>query len=203
MIYTFVQVRKLVRDTLDKHDWYRPELILTRGVGSSAPEDASMKATCISSEGSATTYNKYLKYPITADAIYKFISNSKNKMLLTEHLEEGDFNIDESEELFPNVLEALERFGRIDGDMIEFDDQFHTQECVYTLTVNRSNKRITVCFRGSVNIHNWRYNFWILPKQHIDPPKVLASLGFKEKIGLHKGFDSTLYTLVLLHIHVS
>jgi hypothetical protein len=192
MIYTFAKVRALVRDTLDQHDWYRPELILTREVTSVEKDSTSLEAkTCISGDGSSTKYNNYLKYPITADAIYKFISDSKNKRLLSEHLKQGDFNIDHSKELFPNVLEALERFSKIDGDVIEFDDQFHTQECVYTLTVNRSNKRFTVCFRGSANIHNWRYNFWIHPKQYLNPPpKVLSDIGFEGNIGLHKGFDS-------------
>lgn len=192
MIYTFAQVRKFVRETLNENNWYRPELILTRGFG----KDTSLRATftdhTTSMSGFSTDYNKYLKYPITADAVYKFINHPDNKKILSEHLKQSDFNVNEDEELFPNVIEALERLSSIDGDIEEFDDEFHTKECVYTLTVNRSNKRITVCFRGSANIHNWRYNFWIRPKAFIDAPKILADEGFKGKIGLHPGFNSKL-----------
>ena len=186
MIYTFAKVREFVRANLNNYNWYRPELILTE-LGS---QDKGMTANFDSSNtgyfGNMTTYKSYLKYPITADAVFKFVSNENNKEILST-IDPTDFNVDNKDNF--NVIATLERLSHIDGDIVEFDDQYSHKELVYALTVNRSNKRITVCFRGSVlGGKDWLTNLNCFLKP-IETPPVLNNMGLQTKIRVHRGFD--------------
>ena len=94
--------------------------------------------------------NQYLKYPITAAAMKKFVDLNPKFVNGIEGLEFQD----KASPWF-NILTAMIQ---IDGEIREFDDQFSSKELVYALTINKTNKRITVCFRGSVTWSDWRSN---------------------------------------------
>ena len=180
MMYTFAQVREFVRANLSKYNWYRPDLILS----DSGSQDEGVPMEFGSSK--LTTYQRYLKYPITADAVFKFLSNETNKSILRESLEPTDFVGDKDSFTIPLILDRL---CNIDGDILEFDDQYSRKELVYSLVVNRLNKRITVCFRGSVTGGmDWRTNFRLSLKS-IPVPQELIDLGVATKIQVHTGFD--------------
>jgi hypothetical protein len=184
MIYTFAKVREFVRTNYNDYDWYKPELILMkRGSdekGATVNFDSGNTGYC-----GTTTYRRYLKNPITASGVKEFVSNKKNQAILSQ-VDPTEFNVDQRDDF--SVLKTLERLCVIDGDIIEFDDQFSDKELVYSLVVNRSNKRITVCFRGSVTPVDWGkdLDFWL---KSIDTPQVLKDRGLKTKIQVHGGFD--------------
>jgi hypothetical protein len=182
MIYTFAKVREFVRANRDNYNWYRPELILTE----QGSQDKGATAMFEGYSGLMTTFQSYLKYPITADAIFMFVRNENNRAILSR-IDPTAFNVDGKDNF--NVLATLERLSRIDGDIVEFDDEYSRKELVYSLTVNRSNKRITVCFRGSVlGGRDWSTNLNCFLKP-IDTPQGLKDMGLKNKIHVHRGFD--------------
>mmetsp|Transcript_14078 Transcript_14078/g.19774 ORF Transcript_14078/g.19774 Transcript_14078/m.19774 type:complete len:465 (+) Transcript_14078:86-1480(+) len=151
-------------------DFYRPELIVTqRGA-----QDDSM--------------NRYFKYPITSASVLEFIQN--NRKLLDDS--EGDVKLGDNPNETPlKMEELLEQQARYDGEMIDYDDQFTDKEgLVYALTVNRSRKRITAIFRGTVGLKDIKTdaNFF-----HTTPD-LLKNCGLDGKeIRTHKGFSSYLF----------
>jgi hypothetical protein len=105
---------------------------------------------------------------------------------MLKKIDPEEFNVDGRDDF--NVIETLKRLKTIDGVIVEFDDEFSKKELLYALTVNRSNKRITVCFRGSVSRKDWLADFRFKLKP-IDTPQALKDMGLKTKIQVHRGFD--------------
>ena len=60
----------------------------------------------------------------------------------------------------PLLIESsLSIFGdAVDAEVIEFDDEFEAQELLYAIVLNRTEKRITIVFRGSRTNEDWKTN---------------------------------------------
>jgi len=75
----------------------------------------------------------------------------------------------------------------------EFDDFYQTRECVYGVTRDSSNKRITIVFRGTENKlafgSNWRSNASINHKE-VEIPEVLKGKIDGDELKFHTGFHS-------------
>jgi hypothetical protein len=116
-IYTFATVRDFVRTNKESMTWYRPELIITEDAAQD-PHDAAFR---------------YLKQPVSLAAIYEFISNGDN----WDNLKKCK-DIDTTDDSASNIRETLGRLqGRVNAEIMEFDDQFHKKSLVYGITVNR------------------------------------------------------------------
>lgn len=83
------------------------------------------------------------------------------------------------------VLKLLN--AKSDTIITEFDDKFSNEELVYGLTVNRTNKRITICFRGSCGGKDWATN---LNYKYTSPDHLEEACG---QINIHGGFASYLF----------
>jgi len=79
----------------------------------------------------------------------------------------------------------------------EFDDAFQDKECVYGVTRDSVNKRITVVFRGTltgyseytfkVSVSNWFSNLAI-KKKKVEVPAILKKSEGSEVLAFHTGF---------------
>lgn len=77
-----------------------------------------------------------------------------------------------------------------DGELVEFDDEFDSKELVYAITINHTDKRVVVTFRGSVmGGSDWGTNLSI-PMRKIETPAVLVEQKFEPDIMIHGGFKS-------------
>jgi len=78
----------------------------------------------------------------------------------------------------------------------EFDDFYQTRECVYGVTRDSSNKRITIVFRGTENKlafgSNWRSNASINHKE-VEIPEVLKGKIDGDELKFHTGFHNYLF----------
>lgn len=134
-----------------------------------------------------------IKHEITADNILQFLKLNRNLFIENnnnlEFREEGiDMQPEECTEL---VIESRLRLLKenIDADIWEFDDKFEKSELVFAIIVNRTAKRITCVFRGSVwgnadwptNLNIWKSN-----------PEILKEFA-GEKLGVHRGFANYLF----------
>jgi hypothetical protein len=136
LTYNYATLRKAARDKIKKE-----------GIDS-----LNTPALIITDDGSQETGKaQFLKYPITAAAMEKFVDLNKKFVEGIKGLEHNK----NSPYYFPNVLNHIKQ---TDGEIREFDDQFARKDLVYALTINKSNKRITLCFRGSVTWRDWRSN---------------------------------------------
>lgn len=155
LIYRYAKLRKLVNEhdpsyleeNLEQRvlvNFHNPENIVTQ----KGKQSLSM--------------DRYLRYPVTAAAIQQFVELNRN------YIEEKGGNIvlrESFDEITASELEPLEMEGdlnelidRFDADIQEFDDEFSSEELVFGITVNRSERRITVVFRGSVVAKDWKTN---------------------------------------------
>ena len=165
-------MRKQVKESLNKKEWYRPQLILTQE-GADFEDDAG--------------YRRYLKYPVTADAMYEFVDNKKN---WRHFLSNSDVNTNPRDK--ENVKTVLATLKMTNGEIVEFDDSFE-DELVYALLINRTDKRITVVFRGSVGHlweRDWGANLDAVFAPPLDPPELIADIDMKDELKIHKGFHS-------------
>ena len=170
MMYSFATIRKYVRKNPDK-DWYRPELIITQ------------EGT---QEGGGIMYDRYMKYPVSAAAQYEFVSNAKN----WEYLQDvEDLDTEEGSQYnIRNTLNAVHQ--SVNLNIVEFDDEFAKKDLVYGITVNRTNKRITVFFRGSVTGgKDWTTNFNAFYKKLERTPE-LKDAKLTKDIKVHRGMQS-------------
>lgn len=78
----------------------------------------------------------------------------------------------------------------------EFDDKFQKKECVYGITRDSINKRITIVFRGTENklafSSNWMTNITVT-KKTVEVPQMLKGKVDKDKLKFHKGFHDYLF----------
>lgn len=139
-----------------------------------------------------------LKHEVTADNVLQFIK--KNRRYLTND-DSGKIIFDTSgmnTEPLPieKKLEALK--GKFDADIIEFDDDEANKglksQLLYGIVVNRSDKRITVVFRGSVNARDWLQNAKFTRKK---TPEISEFADDDAK--MHTGFTNYLFSR--LHKH--
>jgi len=82
----------------------------------------------------------------------------------------------------------------------EFDDLNQTRECVYGITRDSANKRITIVFRGTENknafVSNWGSNASINHKE-VEIPEVLKGKVDGDQLKFHTGFHSK-YNLICI-----
>ena len=75
----------------------------------------------------------------------------------------------------------------------EFDDKYQKRECVYGITRDSINKRITIVFRGTENKlafgNNWKSNASIA-KKRVDLPQTLQGKVDLKRLRFHSGFYS-------------
>lgn len=133
-----------------------------------------------------------MKNPVTAAAILKFMELNA-KYLRQDEGENFEFVRAGDNEDDPHLAERVaELQSTFDADVLEFDDE-HTDiglrnTLVYSVVVNRKNKRITVVFRGSVKKpKDWIVNFrgW---RTTVRSPKIIREFTDKRNLKIHKGY---------------
>jgi hypothetical protein len=136
LIYNYANLREAARGEIKK-----------KGIDS-----LKESALIITQDGAQETgKDQYLKYSITADAILRFVDLNNKFVKGVKDLDNDETSL----YYFPIVLALMKETG---GEIKEFNDEFAKKDLVYALTINRSDKRITVCFRGSVTRSDWRIN---------------------------------------------
>lgn len=131
--------------------------------------------------------HRYLQYEVTGRDIQRFIALNKE---LVDTIPNDQVNTQVG--AIDNINAILKRLKHIDFGVREFDDQFAERQLVYGITVNRTNKRITVFFRGSVqDSRDWPTNLNILLKT-LEVPAEFTGEKTNQKIKVHRGFHSYL-----------
>jgi len=162
-VYTFQGIRDVVRESdpnvpdfrgCDDHD-HSNESFLSK-VGSifkKKPKQVEFfRPELIITDNGAQelTGNRFLKYPITADAIKLFIEN--NRRYLT--VKDGDVVLDDEEKNELPFEAGLNDQVKENLQVLDYDDQFTTDKggLVYSLVVNISQKWVGIVFRGTVGL---------------------------------------------------
>jgi hypothetical protein len=135
-----------------------------------------------------------LKHTVTLAAIIEFVN--KNRHLIMED-DGGNLVLrpKEDREKDPDDFDKLSfesRYRRLlnnyDSDIWEFDDEYSSNELVFSVIVNRTEKRIVCVFRGSVTGgEDWSTNF----KAFLKNFPLLET--FAGDIGVHRGFGNYLF----------
>jgi hypothetical protein len=104
--------------------------------------------------------------------------NREINAIINDALEEPRFFIEGS--LLSNLIES-------GIEVVWFGDR-HPNDVVYSICVNRQDKRVSVVFRGTVNSHNWLMNMKFSMSEHPNP---IAEdyPGRDDLLGLHTGFS--------------
>jgi hypothetical protein len=181
--YRFTNLRSIVKDnevTLNEGKegtvaFVKPELIVTQG------------ATDVEPPFGPT----HLQYPIPVKDVLEFIKLNR------KYLVKGESGVEFSPEGkgdAENELKITRFFKQValfDADIIEFDDEFKSESCeselVFALIANRSQKRFTITFRGSVSTKDWAIDASI---GKVSPEFIQKFAG--KKVKFHKGFASYL-----------
>lgn len=188
LLYSFTTLRDLVHDydetvNQDSHDvtvpFTEPDLIYTQHVDK---------------ESSYNLKGTHLKYPVSAKHILEFIE--KNRNYLTDETgtlalanADGSPSSGDRQLMIEKRLDDLDEF---DADIVEFDDEFVEEgfhsELVFAVIVNRTQKRITVVFRGSVSPKDFMVD---LSMQTVIP-ELIEEFAPKET-QIHVGFAKYLF----------
>jgi len=107
-------------------------------------------------------------------------------------------NLEELENQINNdlVIYALIAFSKLGEKayIVRFDGDLAGETFVYGILINHEDKRITVVFRGSQNVGDWRANLKTRKGNLLTPP-ILTELGFrKDNISVHRGFKDYLFS---------
>jgi len=133
-----------------------------------------------------------LKHEITADAVLEFVQ--KNRRYLTDDKDGWlKFNKKGNNEEVLEIEKRVKILGqKFDADIIEFDDDRANEgsksELLYGIVVNRTDKRITVAFRGSNNLKDWIQNIQVCDKI---PAEIKEFAG--DDVDVHAGFSDYLF----------
>jgi len=133
-----------------------------------------------------------LKHEITADAVLEFVE--KNRRYFTDD-KKGELTFNKKGDN-KEVLEIEKRVKilgqKFDADIIEFDDDRGNNglksELLYGIVVNRTDKRITVVFRGSDSKRDWFQNLQVFGKT---PAEIKEFAG--NEVDVHAGFSNYLF----------
>jgi hypothetical protein len=148
-------------------DYFEPELIGLR----SKPEDKDKEPSFI---------GVHLTHSVTAADLLKFVQMNR------QYFTPGDINFDrKGNNSTPLKMEStlIRLVEKIDAEVIEFDDEFEAKELLYSITLNRTSKRITVLFRGSDTESDWRANLNLNSKF----PEAFQEIVNDEDIKAHGG----------------
>ncbi len=185
MVYSYTALRGIVNKhekTLNpgKKDtvcFQCPELVVTQQLEETNP----FKGT-------------HLKQTLTTPDILKFITMNQKYLVGEEGgLEfnpDGDGNADYDGDGTVD-LPIMNRLAQVDdefdAEIIEFDDEFKNarlaSELVFSVIINKTEKRITVVFRGSVTIKDWIVDLSLKKKT----PKIIEEFS-SEDVDIHSGF---------------
>ena len=176
MIYAYAYLRKYVSLSMKEGDkkWSKPELIITQN----------------GQELQDRGFARHLRYPVTGEAIHNFLIDETNAELLKDKkdivrvLDDKGFDVDA-------MKATVDELRGINGEIIEFDDEWQTQDLVYAIFANHDSKRITIVFRGSVsNSSDWNTNFKIRYSEKLPKPEQLAGIAVEgeDDIRIHRGF---------------
>jgi len=190
-VYTFVSLRRLVRDheetfNLNLNDMQRKKKKLV------AFDTPALVDTRFSADKKFPSTK--LNNPVTAVAIKEFLD--KNKKFFKQKRCDSKLKFLQAgtneDPLW--LAEIIENLGTsFDAEIVEFDDKFaytgvlKTTELVYAVIVNRSSKQIIIVFRGTQNPKDALVDLRFFPHT---PPIVKEITDKKAK--LHKGFSDYL-----------
>lgn len=188
LVYSFANLRDIVNDN-DSNinssnvkegmvEFDKPSLIITQGAD----------------DGNRLFKNTYLKHPITASAVHTFTESNRKLGLLG--YDDGivfkpgckkSWNQPIEELPIEQKLKVL--MEKFDAEIVEFDDEFASSECLYAVVVNRTEKRITLVFRGSVfGGKDWSTNFNATTRR---VPEIQDFAG--EKPQVHNGYAAYIF----------
>jgi len=188
--YSYYTLRDIVRE----NDSNRPE---NKGKKDTvAFEQPELILTQLYHGNSEAPYtNTFLKYPITASNIVKFIKLNKKYLMGDDgslgYRPQGD-GTDEKLTVVRRLSQLDDEF---DAEIVEFDDEYSdtgfmglTTELIYSIIVNKTEERVTVVFRGSANTKDFIIDAAGLKKT---PPEIKEFAG--GDVNIHMGFSNYLF----------
>lgn len=210
LIYALTSLRKAVRDEIRKAETkgrprkvYRSDLILpdepdlTVQKTLKSPMDTATEVLLTVQKTAQKNFkspkkaalspfnravNSYLDREISVLDFDDFVSLNEE---FCDNIPNEDFNV-------TKVKNILEKYRKLNFGISLLDDKFQKSELVYGIGINRKNKRITVCFRGSVGgTQDWPRNsqFSMTPLLAINATKLHK---FDRDIKVHSGYNGYL-----------
>jgi hypothetical protein len=146
-----------------------------------------------------------LKQTLTPTDILKFIDLNQKYLVgddgALEFNEDGDGDSDYDGDGKPD-LPIMKRLAQLDdefeSEIIEFDDEFKSagaaglkSELVFSTIINKTQKRITVVFRGSVSLKDWIVDLSFSKRT----PDVIEEFS-SEDVDIHGGFAGKCFELL-------
>lgn len=150
----------------------------------------------------------WFSYHSVDSKVVEFLEESSNKEKLCQTKFADEFYLDvlaaaeERHMIKPTSLTGIdstssekETFQQpshmVSTSIIAFDDEFETEELVYSIQIDSNRKRIMVCFRGSVTKTDWATDFSIYMEEVTNPVK-RGERGPKT-VKIHNGFHDYLF----------
>lgn len=186
LIYYFADVRDIVRD----HD-----INLEANKALSEEEKGCRKFVAFEDVELVWTQDvekkvfpsTFMHKPISFTGIIDFLNKNRGYIKQDEMTDYPTFVPDGSNTTPQAMLQILDDLGDFDTDIIDFDDQYSengsSTELIFSIMVDRTNKKVTVVFRGTVNTKDILVdgNFW--PTSH----KLIRNVTDKNA-KVHSGF---------------
>ena len=116
------------------------------------------------------------------------MTQAKALQLLEQH-QQAILETEEEQEFYQQVFDTAKARNMAEDTNVQIvavDDKFEQQELVYSVHVDETQKKITVCFRGSVTKTDWATNYEILMKDVTNPFKGRSEQ--EDTIRVHNGF---------------
>lgn len=192
LVYSFANLRSIVRKHDEKYGvkdngevkvkFNSIELIVTVGV----EKDTSRRK------------NAFLNRSISFQDILSFIQKNR-RYLATEGLwivfnddwEKYSATEEVPKSRFEGILEGI--VDKHDSDIWEFDDTMPKEDLVYGVVVNRTEKRVTIVFRGSVTLKDWMIDLSMSSTAPKDLQFARTKSLVSDDVRVHSGFASYLF----------
>ena len=189
-VYRFANIRNIVnknKETKTKKFWFcgeeketvfdRPDLILTKKGAQERKE------------------NVFLKYPITGDAILKFLKRNRKFFIEPSPGASLKFDVNETLEEPLAVEKTLAKLTEDNFTIHDYEDEFSTTSggLVYAVIVNLTIKYVAVVFRGTIGATDafTDLNFALNTECFFKEEKSIFVKG--NKPGTHAGFTKYLF----------
>jgi hypothetical protein len=193
LVYSYTALR----DIINKNDvtlnpgkkgavaFQNPELIVTQQLEETNP----FKGT-------------HLRQTLTPTDILKFIKLNQKYLVgdkgALEFNPDGDGDADydgDGKADLPIMKRLAQLDDEFEAEIIEFDDEFKSKglgsELVFSVIVNKTEKRITVVFRGSVSLKDWIVDLSMVKKT----PNVIEEFSSQD-VDIHSGFVGECFELL-------
>jgi hypothetical protein len=176
----YATLRGIINANKDTHKFIQPELVVTQHLA----------------EDTNPFTGTHLKKPITTPDMLKFMQLNQKHLVGDDgglaFNPEGDGKADQDGDGEADLM-IMKRLAQVDdefdADIIEFDDEFVAEglgsELVFSIIINRTEKRITVVFRGSVSAKDWVVD---LSSAKVCPP-IIEEFGKDTNTWVHSGFS--------------